>query len=449
MTPPETSPQMNPADQWGTAFPDFLEAQTADPVWRKFRETAFQSFQQQGLPHTRLEDWRHTPLQALREMGPFQPILTSGADAAALEAIPPAPAEWPQAVFIDGKLDAERSSLPAEGIEVVDLERALEDQSIREMLLGRMGKLADPDQDALTALSSAFMQGGSLVRVRAGCILEQPIHLVFLWTEAGTLRCPRMLVLAESGSQASALVEHVSRENHASLINSVTEIFVEEGARLDWLPVEHLGPSALHVSNLQAQVAGRGRLGLHLLSLSGHFIRNNIGIDLIAPDAEVELNSLFLAREGQLADHHTEIKHHAPRARSQQVHKAVLAGNARGVFRGLIYVDPEAQKTESSLSSSSLLLSKKARIDSEPQLKIFTDDVTCSHGSTVGQLDEEALFYLRTRGIEAEQARQILTRAFTEEVCRRLPGEGVREFVSARVSEELDSLSRAPTEANG
>ncbi|MEE3326181.1 MAG: Fe-S cluster assembly protein SufD [Myxococcota bacterium] len=451
MTRGDPSQVASQADQWGTAFPDFLKSQTPDPVWRDFREEAFRSFQQQGLPHTRQEDWRHTPLQALRDLGPFQPISASDGSLAALENLPVAHPEWPQAVFIDGKLDRERSSLPASsvGIEIVDLEQALEDASTRETLLGRIGKLADPRTDALTALSSAFMQGGSLVRIREGCVVDQPIHLVFMWTEKGTLRCPRILVLAEPASQATALVEHISHESHASLVNSVSEIFIEDGAHLEWLPVQHLAPSALHVSNLQAQIAQSGRLGLHLLSLSGHFIRNNIGVDLIAPNAQVELNSLFLAGEGQLADHHTEIRHKAPHARSQQIHKAVLAGNARGVFRGLIHVDPDTQKTESSLSSSSLLLSKRARIDSEPQLKIFTDDVTCSHGSTVGQLDEEALFYLRTRGIGSEHARQILTRAFTEEICRRLPSDHLRNFVSSLVSTELRALNSISAEVPG
>ena len=447
MTRAEQTPRSSQTEDWLAAFPEFLDARIQDPEWRHFREKALNNFQQQGLPHTKQAGWRKTPLTALDKMGPFSPVSADAHSTPEVGELPQVRPEWPRAVFIDGKLDAARSSLPLSegGLEVHDLDQVLQEDSAHTSLVARLGELAATETDSLTALSSAFMQGGSVVRIRKNCVIDQPIHLVFLWTEHGRLRCPRVLVTAESGSQACALVEHISQSDHAGLINGVTEIFIEEGAQLDWVTVENLSSSALHVSNLQAQVKEKGRLGLYLLSLSGHFSRNNIGVDLIDPGAHVELNSLFLAGNEQLADHHTEIRHQTPHAQSQQTHKAVLAGNARGVFRGLIEVGPKATKTESSLSSSSLLLSKRAQIDAEPQLKIFTDDVTCSHGSTVGQLDEEALFYLCTRGLGAEQARQLLTRAFVDEVCRKLPTHNLREFVRSLVSARLVELDQIST----
>ena len=448
MTRGEQTPRSSQTENWLAAFPEFLNARDQDPEWRQFREQALENFQQQGLPHKKQAGWRKTPLTALDKMGPFAPGPVDSSSISDLEGAPQVHPDWPRAVFIDGKLDGARSSLPlaADGLEILDLEQVLQEKSSHASLLARMGDLAATETDALTALSSAFMQGGSVVSIRKNCVIDQPIHFVFLWTERGTLRCPRVLVTADSGSQACALVEHVSQSGHAGLINGVTEIFVEENAQLDWVTVENLSPSALHVSNLQSQIKERGRLGLYLLSLSGHFIRNNIGVDLIDPGAHIELNSLFLAGDEQLADHHTEIRHQTPHAQSQQTHKAVLAGSARGVFRGLIEVGPEAKKTESSLSSSSLLLSKRAQIDAEPQLKIFTDDVTCSHGSTVGQLDEEAIFYLSTRGIGADEARQLLTRAFVDEVCRKLPTHDLQDYVRSLVSTRLVALDRLSTE---
>ena len=447
MTRGEQTPRSSQTEDWLVAFPEFLNARVQDPEWRNFREKALENFQQQGLPHKKQVGWRKTPLTALKKMGPFAPGAADPLSTADVGVLPKVHPEWPRAVFIDGKLDPTRSSLPVaqDGLEILDLEQVLQEESTHKSLVARMGELAANETDALTALSSAFMQGGSVVCIRKNCVVDQPIHFVFLWTERGRLRCPRVLVMAEPGSQACALVEHISQSDHAGLINGVTEIFIEKGAQLDWVTVENLSSSALHVSNLQAQVRERGRLGLYLLSLSGHFIRNNIGVDLIEPGAHVELNSLFLAGDEQLADHHTEIRHQTPHARSQQTHKAVLAGSARGVFRGLIQVGPKAKKTESSLSSSSLLLSKRAQIDAEPQLKIFTDDVTCSHGSTVGQLDEEALFYLCTRGIGPDEARQLLTRAFADDVCRKLPTHDLREFVQTLVSTRLVALDEVAT----
>ena len=449
MTRAESTPHSAQAQAWLTAFPDFLKAQPADPDWRNFREKALEHFEHQGLPHRKRAGWRKTPLTSFEKMGPFAPALSVRQPTPDLQNISHPHPEWPRAVFIDGTLDPASSSLPSSenGLEILDLDQAFAEESSRTSLLTRMGALANPESDALTALSSAFMQGGSLVHFRKNAALDQPIHFVFMWTERGTLRCPRVVVISEPGSQACALVEHTSHADHAGLINGVTEIFLEENAQLDWVTVENLSSSALHVSNLQAQVKQDGRLGLHHLSLAGHFIRNNIGVDLIDPGAQIELNSLFLAGEEQLADHHTEIRHQAPHAQSRQTHKAVLAGDARGVFRGMIHVGSEATKTESSLSSSSLLLSKRAQIDAEPQLKIFTDDVTCSHGSTVGQLDEEALFYLCTRGIGADEARQLLTRAFADEVCRKLPTDDLREFVGSLVSEKLVALDEVATKA--
>ena len=439
------------AEDWLAAFPDFLAAQTPATTLRDFRESALRQFEEQGLPHRKMEAWRHTPLSALETSGPFLPTLavlepdrlSESNDRPGLEL------DWPQVVFVDGQLDQARSSLQADtmGLVFCELEDALADPATRPILLDRLGQLADSKTDAFTALSSAYMQGGTFVRIPKGSKLDCPIRFLFLWTEQGTLRCPRTFVLAEPGSHATVLVEHISNSTSSSLINGVTELFVEENAQLDWVVVERLADRALRVSNLQAQIGRDGHLSLHLLSLCGRFIRNNVGVDLIDNGASVELSGLFLAGDEQLADHHTEIRHTMPYGESRQLHKGVLSGNAQGIFRGMIHVDPHAQKTDSSLTSASLLLSERARIESEPQLEIFTDDVKCSHGSTVGRLDAEALFYLASRGIAPEQARLILTRAFTDDICQRLPREDLRDFVQELVATNLTSLDESAMRA--
>lgn len=438
-------------DAWLVDLPDFLAAQTPATTLRDFRESALRQFKEQGLPHGKMESWRHTPLRVLEELGPFRPVLaaTEPGPSSEWDVRPEVELDWPQAVFIDGQLDRARSSLQADKTDLVfcDFEEALSETATQSMLLDRLGQLADSKTDAFTALSSAYMQGGTFVRIPKNSKLESPIRFLFIWTEQGALRCPRTLVLAEPGSHATVLVEHISSSTSNSLINGVTELFVEENAQLDWVVVEHLADRALRVSNLQAQIGRDGHLSLHLLSLCGRFIRNNVGVDLIDNGASVELGGLFLAGDEQLADHHTEIRHTMPYGESRQLHKGVLSGNARGVFRGMIHVDPHAEKTDSSLSSASLLLSERARIESEPQLEIFTDDVKCSHGSTVGRLDAEALFYLASRGIAPEQARLILTRAFTDDVCQRLPREDLRNFIQELVATNLRALGDTPMKA--
>ena len=451
MTRPAKMKRSDQADDWLAGFPDFLSAQTPATSLREFRESALRQFDEQGLPHTKMEAWRHTPLKALEELGPFQPILTFvEPDELAFGANrPELKLDWPQAVFVDGRFDPTRSSLQADQTDLVfcDFEEALANPITQPILLDRLGQLADSKTDAFTALSSAYMQGGAFVRIPKNSKLDGPVHFLFVWTEQGALQCPRTLVLAEPGSHATVLVEHASTSISQNLINGVTEIFVEENAQLDWVVVEDLADRTLHISNIQAQIRRDGHLSLHLLSLCGHFIRNNVGIDLIDQGASVELGGLFLAGGEQLADHHTEIRHVMPYGESRQLHKGVLSGNARGVFQGMIHVDPHAQKTDSSLSSSSLLLSKRARIESEPQLEIFTDDVKCSHGSTVGRLDAEALFYLASRGIGPEEARLILTRAFTDDICQRLPNEHLRDFIRERVIMNLAALDESAIKA--
>jgi len=438
-------------DDWLTAFPDFLGAQTPSAALVAFREAALRQFEEQGLPHRKMEAWRHTPLTAIHKSGPFRPVLTElkTDESPAWDEQTERELDWPRAVFVDGQFDPTRSTLQANkiGLAFYDLEEALADNATRPILLDRLGQLADSKTDAFTALSSAYMQGGTFVRIPKNSKLGHPIHLLFMWTEQGALRCPRTLVLAEPGSHATVLVEHISSSTSESLINGVTELFVEENAQLDWIVMENLAGRALHVSNLQAQIGRDAHLSLHLLSLCGHFTRNNVGVNLIDNGASVELGGLFLAGDEQLADHHTEIRHTMPYCESRQLHKGVLSGNARGVFCGMIHVDPHAQKTDSSLSSSSLLLSERARIESEPQLEIFTDDVKCSHGSTVGRLDAEALFYLASRGIAPEDARLILTRAFTDDICQRLPREDLRNSVQELIAKNLTALDEYATKA--
>jgi len=233
------------------------------------------------------------------------------------------------------------------------------------------------------------------------------------------------------------MVNFVSAGHARTLTSVVSEIFVEENAQLDWVMVQNEGEGAFHFNQVCSRQQRDSQLRLHTLSLGGGLVRNEIDAQLAAPGAEVDLRGLYVGTGSQHVDNHTRVDHATPHTSSRQLYKGILAESARGVFRGLVHVRPDAQKIDSQQSNMNLLLSDQARIDTRPQLEIHADDVKCSHGSTIGKLDEEALFYLRSRGLSENNARALLTRAFAAEICDALPAKGLREDASARVTSAL------------
>ncbi len=431
---------------WVSEFQDFLETRPTHDPSKELRSLALSHFQEQGMPHRKMEAWRNTPLTLLEEVGPFSTTSASKRPKSEIsewvEALEKPEGDWQRLVFIDGQIDPGLSTLSdAESeMEWMAFDAALAEGSQYAPIQERLGQLADLKTDALAALNTAYMQGGVYLRIPASCQNERPLHLLFVSTGSGSLRCPRNLVVAESGSQSSVLVEHTVMDEAHDLTNCVTELFLAENAQLQWTVLEHASESAIRFSDVHAYQARDSRLSLQLLTLGGRLVRNNVHVALADTGAEVDLNGLFLASTGQLVDHHTEINHAMPQGRSQQLHKSVLTGNARGVFRGMINVSPHAQKTNSSLSNPNLLLSDQARIETQPQLEIYADDVKCSHGSTVGQIDEEAIFYLQSRGIGRNHAKQILTRGFINEICDRIPNKNVQKLAYGLTSETLESF---------
>lgn len=437
------------AQQWVEAFPDFLAQVSPGGPLREMRSQAMAAFGEQGLPHRKLEGWRHTPLGPIEEASPSPPVAEAAVPEPDISTrlatlAQPSAEALDRAVFVDGRFSQTLSSLARSdsGPLCQDFEEALADPEQGPQWLARLGSLADPKRNAFTALSTAYMQGGAVIRLPSSCRTDRPLHLLFVWTRHRNLTCPRILVHAESGSEAVVLVEHVSLGKPDLLINDVSELLLAPEARLEWVVLERPEDSALRVSNLYCQQQRDSRLDLHMLSLGGRFARTDIAVRLADTGAEVKLHGLFVGTSDRVVDHHTEIDHAMPHGRSQQLYKGILTDRSRGVFQGMIRVCPHAQKTNSKLSNSNLLLSEHAQVEAEPQLEIHADDVQCSHGSTVGQLDPEALYYLQSRGIGIQEAREILTRGFANEVCDPLPNKSLREFARSLVSERL---TQSPT----
>ena len=417
----------NPAEAWIQAFPAFAATLGDSPERQAQRERALAAFGELGLPSTRLEAWRSTNLRTLEKRMPPAPtghppeaaLLERAKTQIALEADRVGKASL-RAVFIDGHFCPSLSTLP-EGESGVRLLSIRPESATPVSFPEGYGELASAKLDAFSALNEAFTPGIEVLEFGEGCELDLPVHLIFLSSGDGRLNCPRLHITGKKQSRATLILDFLSVPDGENLVSSVTEIFLEERARLDCVVVERESDRTVHIANLQTRQGRDSELLIHTLTLGGALVRNELGAELADLGAELDLKGLYVGLGDQHLDNHTRVDHATPRTTSREIYKGILAENARGVFRGLIHVRPDAQKIDSTQSNMNLLLSPGARVDTRPQLEIYADDVKCSHGSTVGKLDEEALFYLRSRGLSRTQARALLTRGFVAEICEACP----------------------------
>jgi Fe-S cluster assembly protein SufD len=332
-------------------------------------------------------------------------------------------------VFVDGFLSDEHSALeglPA-GLSVHSLEAAIGEDA--PVLARRMGKASDFQSQPLVALNTALMADGALVHIGRNAVLDKPIVVLNVGSAKaeGSAVYPRALIEAEEGAQAT-VVEFYRSAGGAMLSAPVSEIFVGANARVDYYRVEEEGSDARHLAHLGARVERDGMLSVHAFSVGGKVARTDIYVDLDGKGAEAELNGLTLTREGQYLDHHTWMNHNCEHGSSRQRFKSVLDGKSETVFDGLVRVAPGAQKTDARQENRNLLLSKRALAHSNPRLEIHADDVKCSHGSTTGELDRDALFYLRSRGINERDAQGLLTFAFVNEMLEPVRIDALRDY---------------------
>ncbi|KAB2956000.1 MAG: Fe-S cluster assembly protein SufD [Thermoanaerobaculia bacterium] len=333
-----------------------------------------------------------------------------------------------EVVFVDGRHVPELSSPGAapEGVVVHALARAGE--SDWASFGAELGRRADVVTRPFAALSTALFEDGAVVEIAPGAAVEAPIHLVF-WQSAQPVPSavfPRVLVLAGENARATVVESYRGAERGASLVCPVTELVAEAGAVIDHYKLQREALDAFHLALFHVE-AGRGaNVSSQTFSLGAAIARHDVQAVLAGEGAEVTLNGLYLVRGRQLADFHMRVDHTRPHTTSHELFKGVLDERSRGVFNGRIHVHPQAQKTDAKQTSRNLLLSNEALVNANPQLEIFADDVRCTHGSTVGQLDAQAVFYLRSRGIGLEAARSLLTYAFAADVIERTRVEPLR-----------------------
>ncbi|HEY8152842.1 MAG TPA: Fe-S cluster assembly protein SufD [Myxococcota bacterium] len=416
-------------------------ADPRDPAWlRSLRAEAAASFAEQGLPTTRLEEWRYTNLTPLAKTRFELPGAEPAAvDREAVEAVCFPVFACSVFVFVDGRFRPELSSPRA-------LSGNLRVESLAELrtraparLAGQLGRLADPKRHPFVALGTACLDDGACLFVPRATRVEQPIHVVQIASGAAPDRVchPRLLLVAEPGSQVTVIQDFVSLAGARGFSNAVAEVSVGQGAAVDLVLLQRENAESFHVSNLEVRIARDARFAAHTLTLGGGFVRNDLNAVLEEEGASLRLDGLTVAGGSSLVDNHTVVDHALPHGESRQRYKCVLGGRARGVFRGRVVVRPDAQKTNASQSSANILLSEGAEIDAKPQLEIWADDVKCSHGATIGRLDENALFYLRSRGIGEAAARDLLVQGFAAELLASLPSPALAEGLTELLREQM------------
>ncbi len=410
------------------------------PAWLPaLRREAMDRFSALGFPTTRNEDWHFTSVTPIAErvfkIPPTRsgPATLSPADVSALVIGDP---DWHRLVFVNGRFEASLSAfagLPAD-VRVSTLADALKESP--EFVAEHLGKLASSKGQTFTAFNTAFAQDGVVIHIPGGEVVEAPVHIVHIADShaAGAGIHPRLLVVAEALSQVTIVESFTSTGSLGApyLTNSVAEIEVGNGARVDHYKIQRENSDAFHVGTTQVR-QGRDSMYHSFSYASGAALsRTNVYTQLAGENAETRLNGLYLIDGTQHADHQTFVEHLSPACASRELYKGILDGSSHGVFNGKVYVDPIAQKTDGKQTNHTLLLSDHARVDTKPQLEIFADDVKCTHGATVGRLDQAALFYMKSRGIGADYARALLTYAFAAEVLETIEVDALREGLEAQ-----------------
>jgi Fe-S cluster assembly protein SufD len=436
-----------PNDLYSASLARFEEKRFADePAWlSKIRGEAFARFMSLGFPSMKNEEWKYTNVGPIAKV-PFRPAneetgLGEGhagpSSARASEGRPLPGGDGARIVFVNGRHASGLSNAGAGTAIVRSLREALREEP--RLLEPHLARHASFERNAFTALNTAFLEDGAFVRIPRGTIAGEPVHLIFLSaadSREPAVSHPRNLILAESNSQATIIETHIGsgalpEGEGVYFTNAVTEVVCEEGAVLEHYKVQRESLSAFHVQTIQADQGRTSNFTSHNLCLGAALARTDINVLFTAEGSECALNGLFLAGGTQHMDNHTTIDHSKPRCTSRELYKGILDGRSRGVFHGKIIVRPDAQKTDAVQTNKNLLLSREALVNSTPALEILADDVKCRHGSTIGQLDANSLFYLRSRGIGEREARALLTYGFAADLANRIRVPWVREEIEA------------------
>ncbi|WP_106478642.1 Fe-S cluster assembly protein SufD [Phytohalomonas tamaricis] len=433
---------MSAPDTFLNRLTEYVSSAVDEPSWIAARRQAGAArFEALGFPTRRHEAWKYTDVSRIAN-GEFALPKDAELSAERFDALR-LNFDAHRLVFVDGLLSETLSDIGAlpDGISVEPLSKALIDN--HEAVGGQLGRLANVDFSPFAALNTAFAHEGAVIRLDAGKVIEKPIYLLF-FSRSGSpvMSHPRVLISAGANSEAMVVEHYVGEQDAANFTNVISEVFLDRGANLTHYKLQEAAQSEFHVSSLHVDQSRESNFASHNLNLGGALVRNDLVCDLNGENAETALWGLFFGQERQHVDNHTQVNHNSPRTFSNENYKGILGGRARGVFNGRVYIKRDAQQVRGYQSNANLLLSDRAEIDTKPELEIYADDVQCSHGATTGQLDENAVFALRARGIDEQTARGLLTLAFANEVMEatRLPevAERVERAVAGKLPERFN-----------
>jgi Fe-S cluster assembly protein SufD len=427
-------------DGYSKGFQEFRKeaAGKGIPWIESLREEGIKRFLELGFPTPENEDWRFTNVTPIaRTAFSIEKNGHKQVPPAALDRFTFPKLKTIRLVFVDGTYTQELSdvSLLPQGVEVTSLASALKIKD--ELVKKYLSKYADFQDEAFTALNTAFMQDGGFIYIPRGIRLKEPVHLLYITAKSdnATITNPRNLIIIEDNCEANIIEHYVSLDESVYFSNVVTELVVGENSSVGHYMIECESRKAFNVSTLRVEQGRSSNIRSHSVLLGGALVRNNVHPVLAGEGCDSLINGLYMSTGRQHMDNYMKVEHASPHCDSRQFYNGVLDGRSRGVFHGRIIVHKDAQKTDAKQTNRNLLLSDSAQIDTKPQLEIYADDVKCTHGATIGQMDENAVFYLRSRGIDETSARDLLLSAFTSGTLESMQLTEIRNYCEGLVAE--------------
>jgi Fe-S cluster assembly protein SufD len=420
-----------------------LQNASTDSEIARIRLEGFDTFNKTGLPASRNEEWKYTSIGGLFDKvyhlaGDDGTLAITRSDVDAIRL--PGHQQANELVFVNGRFMPSFSTIRSSDnkLTVLPLELAAKGK-YKKLVKEHLGQSSSYIKDGIHALNTSFIYGGVFIHVAKGMELEHPVYLYHLSDvrEHHILSQPRSLVYVDEGSKLQLMETYKTIGTSNGFTNEVMEVVVNDNAFVEYYKIQNDTANASQVSTTHIRQTGRSYVHAVTITLSGGMIRNNMNMVLEAAGNEAHLYGLYMLKGRTHADNHTLVDNKNPNCFSNQLYKGIVDDNATGVFNGKIMVEPQAQKTNAYQSNKNILLSDNASINTKPQLEIFADDVKCSHGCTVGQLDEAALFYLRARGIPKESARALLLQAFTEDILDQVKPKQLHKYIKQLITEQL------------
>jgi Fe-S cluster assembly protein SufD len=435
------------SSHWETLYSQ--QGEIAAPGWAKrLRESAFDRFREIGFPSVKEEEWKYTNVAPLTKID-FSPVLPhlSAVTADDVTRLGCVEAQDRQLVFVNGVLRKDLSSLNElpSGVIAIDLAEAISTEQHQDQIREYFARGVDYNVNGFVALNTAMLAGGAFIFIPRNSEIVKPLSCLFITeASAGNVAAfPRVLIVAGENSRATLIENYASVGAGISFTNAVVEIALQDGARLEHYKIQRESVESFHVATTSANLGTNASYDSTAINFGAQLSRHDVAVKMAHEGAECWVDGLYVVSSDQHTDTHSVIDHQQPHCTSHQLYKGILDGKSRAVFNGKIFVRHGAQKTDAMQTNKNLLLSKEARVDTKPQLEILADDVKCAHGAAVGQIDEDELFYLQTRGLHTELARNLLTYGFAEEVIGKIKIESIRAQLDEAVLNRLNARLEA------